>query len=558
MLGSIRKGAKYILYQSLEVCCTRDVLQRVLDHHGSDCLVVGPVFEGHNFRPGQQILDGRSSPWNTLALWSVRKLALTGFLCIADGLPDVPPSMNREMGPHLHGSDRSRAVLLQLPPHLEAQLSWAANWGKDEARKKWHKYKMASKVARPAAQPGTQEFQKSPSAGSLAGPKKVEKEFAGEASDCFKVLRRRKRPSNDNEEEDVALDQLGPLNTEQDDMDSGRGPIHVGKVLHYGESIMPPHNVKWICLGLCLMFYANSTAVFSTAFRSINNKGPGKLGHQEVAFVALLMGGIYLPMPLSLWLTRTVTMRFGHRYGLLLFLAFLLLGHLITVCGQAIVPHLGWPLVVARVVQGLGSGILFQTRHILAIMSTNDRSLLAGDNHTDIQSWIFFASDLGLAIGALFPWLLFTVTGGALPWETPELIPSAVSLCIELAVMLWVGTTFPSRLIGLPEGVRFTDWTANERRRRTKLAQLLYLWSQVVALSMRDAQWTGNYRQTLAVAAMFLMPLPFEVFASSVSCTCNFRTLRDTATCSCCLTKLVLLVGSHFVSRVSFWSLGIF
>lgn len=586
-----RKGAKYILYQSLEVCCTRDVLQRVLDHHGSDCLVVGPVFEGHNFRPGEQILDGRSSPWNTLALWSVRKLALTGFLCIADGLPDVPPSMNREMGQnvlqtmdlgspingpmgsdswwsgddpinferqmtqknavpagveevtaiallqHLHGSDRSRAVLLQLPPHLEAQLSWAANWGKDEARKKWHKYKMASKVARPAAQ--LQElfkFQKSPSTGSLAGPKKVEKEFAGEASDCFKVLRRRKRPSNDGEEAEE--DQLGALNMEQDDMDSGRGPIHVGKVLHYGESIMPPHNVKWICLGLCLMFYANSTAVFSTAFRSINNKGPGKLGHQEVAFVALLMGGIYLPMPLSLWLTRTVTVRFGHRYGLLLFLAFLLLGHLITVCGQAIVPHLGWPLVVARVVQGLGSGILFQTRHILAIMSTND-------NHTDIQSWIFFASDLGLAIGALFPWMLFTIAGGALPWETPELIPSAVSLCIELAVMLWVGTTFPSRLIGLPEGVRVTDWTANGRRRRTKLAQSdrkfrLTIWLSgtmrifvqsaivpVVALSMRDAQWTGNYRQTLAVAAMFLMPLPFEVFASSVSCTCNFRTLRD-------------------------------
>ena len=37
---------------------------------------------------------------------------------------------------HLHGSDRARAVLLQLPDHLEAQMSWAANWGKDEARKK--------------------------------------------------------------------------------------------------------------------------------------------------------------------------------------------------------------------------------------------------------------------------------------------------------------------------------------------------------------------------------------------------------------------------------------
>ena len=186
------KGAKYILYQSLEVCCSRDVLQRIMDHHDSDTLVAGPVLDGHKFREGERILNGRTSPWNTLALWSVRKLALTGFLCIADGLPDVPPSMNQEglemmqamelmnqqgsAGPmgsdswwngeddfssgfsrqmtqkhavpagveevtaiallqHLHGSDRARAVLLQLPEHLEAQMSWAANWGKDEARK---------------------------------------------------------------------------------------------------------------------------------------------------------------------------------------------------------------------------------------------------------------------------------------------------------------------------------------------------------------------------------------------------------------------------------------
>ncbi|CAE8587639.1 unnamed protein product [Polarella glacialis] len=199
------KGKKYILYQSLEVCCARDVLQRLLDHHTADTLVVGPVVDGHVFCDGEQPLNGRSSPWNTLALWSVRKLALTGFLCIADGLPDVPPSVSRETsmafadelnpqdsmsspmgsdgwwshsegasGPfgrqqsapvasvpagveevtaiallqHLHGSDRSRAVLVKLPPHLEAKMSWAASWGQDEKRKKWHKYKMASKAHR--------------------------------------------------------------------------------------------------------------------------------------------------------------------------------------------------------------------------------------------------------------------------------------------------------------------------------------------------------------------------------------------------------------------------
>ena len=582
------KGAKYILYQSLEVRCSRDVLQRIMDHHDSDTLVVGPVLDGHKFREGTRILDGRSSPWNTLALWSVRKLALTGFLCIADGLPDVPPSVNQEAGQellqamnmpdsyvtgpmgsdswwsgedfssgfsrqmtskkeavpagveevtaiallqHLHGSDRARAVLLQLPDHLTEQMSWSANWGKDEARKKWHKYKMASKVARPAAQ--LQElfkFHKAPSTSSLVGQSK-ETKFAGEASDCFQLLRRRRRPDTGGDEEQE--------NQEDHDKDdhAGHGPIHVGKVMHYGESIMPPLRVDWICLVLCLIFYANSTSVLATAFSWMNAKGPGQLGRDDVALVGLLIGGVYLPIPLSLWLTRTVTVRFGHRSGLLLFLFFQLLGHLIAVCSQAIAPHHVWPLIVARLVHGLGSGILFQTRHILAIMSTND-------NHTKIQTWIFFAGDLGLAIGALYPVMLFTISGGNLPKEAPELIPSAVSLCVELAVMLWVGSVFPSRLVGLPEGVRFIDWTTKSRR-RAKLAESdrnfrLKVWLSgtmrifaqsamvpVVALSMRDAKWTGNYRQTLAVASMFLIPLPFEAVAGSAYCSCGHRQAQD-------------------------------
>lgn len=592
------KGAKYILYQSLEVCCSRDVLQRIMDHHDSDTLVVGPVMDGHNFRPGERILDGRSSPWNTLALWGVRKLALTGFLCIADGLPDVPPSMNAADGQemlaamnipggsapmgsdswwsgeastslvgfsrqrtmtqniaipagveevtaiallqHLHGSDRARAVLLQLPDHLEAQMSWSANWGKDEARKKWHKYKMASKVARPAAQ--LQElfkFHKAPSSHSLAKQNK-ETEIAGEATDCFALLRRRRRPESAEEEKDHQDDHD---NHEKDDHGQN-GPMHVGTVMHYGESIMPPLRVDWICLVLPLIFYANSTSVLATAFSWMNAKGPGQLDRKDVGLVALLIGGVYVPMPLSLWLTRTVTVRYGHRYGLLLFLFFQVLGHLITVCGQAIAPSTVWPLMLARLVHGLGSGILFQTRHIMAMMSTND-------NHTKIQSWFFLAGDLGLAIGALFPVMLFTISGGNLPKEAPELIPSAVSLCIEVVVMMWVGSVFPSRLNGLPEGVRYTDWTAVAKgRRRAKLAEsdrkfrftvwlsgTMRIFAQsamvpVVALSMRDAHWTGNYRQTLAVAAMFLMPLPFEVIAGSVSCSCGPRQAQDGTTTS--------------------------
>merc|ERR1719182_1141930 len=78
---------QHILYQSLETTCTPEVLARLLDHFTRDTLVVGAALSGHTFEEGEQPLNGRTTPWNTLALWSVRKLSLTGFLRIADGLP---------------------------------------------------------------------------------------------------------------------------------------------------------------------------------------------------------------------------------------------------------------------------------------------------------------------------------------------------------------------------------------------------------------------------------------------------------------------------------------
>eukprot|EP00913_Durusdinium_trenchii_P025222 g23678.t1 len=84
-------------------------------------------------------------------------------------------------------------------------------------------------------------------------------------------------------------------------------------------------------------------------------------------------------------------------------------------------------------------------------------------------------------MGALFPVMLFYVSVGNLPKEAPELIPSAVWLCIELILMLWVGSHFPSRL---------------------------------------------------AVASMFLMPLPFEVIAGSLSFSCGQRQAQDGTTAS--------------------------
>ena len=48
-------------------------------HIGPDDLVVGAALTGHAFEQGQTVeLTGVTTPWNTLALWDVSKLAKLG------------------------------------------------------------------------------------------------------------------------------------------------------------------------------------------------------------------------------------------------------------------------------------------------------------------------------------------------------------------------------------------------------------------------------------------------------------------------------------------------
>jgi len=577
-----RCGMKFILYQSLEVQCTAAVLQRFLDHHTNDTLVVGPVFNGHDFKSGERPLNGRTTPWNTLALWSVRKLALTGFLCIADGLPEVPPSIGKEgtqgvhqnpqeafstapLGPmgsdswwtrdlasaaansvpagveevtaiallqHLHGKDRARAVLLQLPRELEAQLSWEASWGKDERRAKWHKYKMESKVSRPAAQ--LEELFK------FQRPRSMSKPEVGSPSNAV-VCCSRRRPSDTELETSASQPaqdskavpvQAVPAPQDADSCGTTTGSsTYFATVTHYGESIAPPPEVQWICLASCGLFSANSAAVLASAFRQIN-ASPANASASAMMFVGLLIGGVYLPMPLSLWLTRTVTRRANHIAGLALFGGFLLLGHI----GNVLAQLLGWgPQVtlLARLVQGLGSGILFQARFVLASLSTSDL-------HARQQSMIFLANDLGLGLGALLPAAVPTLRGsrGADSAST-DLLPSVVLALISLAYLLWVAAAFPRRMPFLSDRVRFpaklingvprsTSKEAGNYRISVLVSGTLRVFVQsailpTVALSMRDAHWTGNFRQTFAVAAICLLPMPFEAVASRICCACSLR-----------------------------------
>jgi hypothetical protein len=152
--------ADWILFVSAEVSATPKSIQTlcdaVIDDTDDDVIVAGAAMNGHvyitpttsgeNTTPKVIELNGRTCPWNTLAVWNVRKLSLTGFqLC-----SDLGDSAGVEECVAI-------AVLQKLFPKSQAKLiklddiSWEESFD-DEERQKWHETKMTSKLERAARQ----------------------------------------------------------------------------------------------------------------------------------------------------------------------------------------------------------------------------------------------------------------------------------------------------------------------------------------------------------------------------------------------------------------------
>ena len=125
-------------------------------------LVVGAALQGHqhhnttddNGGAGSEVeLTGRTTPWNTLALWNLPKLALTGFLLVSEGLHTDLNGNEVEAGVEevctiatlqkILPSNTAQAKLLSTPG-----VQWGQDFGDDEGRKEWHERKMMSKVTR--------------------------------------------------------------------------------------------------------------------------------------------------------------------------------------------------------------------------------------------------------------------------------------------------------------------------------------------------------------------------------------------------------------------------
>jgi hypothetical protein len=112
-----------------------------------DTVVVGARLNpDHGGTPGIKPIDGLTSPWNTLALWDLNKLYLTGFQAksveslngIHGGMEEVPTiSLLQHLYP-----DKAQAKVVTLQ-----DVKWNMIWN-DEKRSKYHLQKMKTKCER--------------------------------------------------------------------------------------------------------------------------------------------------------------------------------------------------------------------------------------------------------------------------------------------------------------------------------------------------------------------------------------------------------------------------
>lgn len=142
-----RLGGRSILIQSVEVQSRPSHIRLLHEYLHEDTLVVGAkLTKEHGQSTGIQKIDALNSPWNTLALWDLQKLNITGFSGLSNGVLDGIPGGMEEVVTisalqHLY-PDMTKSKLIQLP-----HLSWDIIWN-DQARLDYHQTKMNSKLKR--------------------------------------------------------------------------------------------------------------------------------------------------------------------------------------------------------------------------------------------------------------------------------------------------------------------------------------------------------------------------------------------------------------------------
>ena len=158
-IGGGVNAADLILFVSAEVTASPVAIKALCRHVMNDyehTLVAGAAMNGHmyhasdNERSKSEVeLSGRTCPWNTLAVWNVRKIKLTGFVLCSDlgQTAGVEECTAIALQQKLFTKDRALAKLVKLD-----EISWQQQFDHDNERQKWHEQKMKSKLERAATQ----------------------------------------------------------------------------------------------------------------------------------------------------------------------------------------------------------------------------------------------------------------------------------------------------------------------------------------------------------------------------------------------------------------------
>ena len=151
--------ADLIMFVSAEVQLSCETVRTLCKHvtENENVIVAGAAMNGHEYSVDESAagkpqnrrvvpLTGRTTPWNTMCVWDLDKLSLTGFSLVSD--------LGKSAGVE---ECVAIALLQKLYPKSEARLvkidgiEWEETF-QDEERQKWHDQKMKSKVERPKIQ----------------------------------------------------------------------------------------------------------------------------------------------------------------------------------------------------------------------------------------------------------------------------------------------------------------------------------------------------------------------------------------------------------------------
>lgn len=222
-------NANYILFVSLETYASYNVIEKLKLHHqlcttstdtiestsdtNQDCLivnnnnnvyddnvlVVGARLSGHDYHHVEKNdsnidcnvddddhsfsyytmteLNGGTSPWNTLALWNLKLLSLTGFILVSEGftihqqkqqsdnnndntttnimnIAGIEEVVTITLLQSMLGYKHSIAKLIDVTSltmdqnNNSSSITWMTTFNNDPQRQKWHEEKMKSKLIR--------------------------------------------------------------------------------------------------------------------------------------------------------------------------------------------------------------------------------------------------------------------------------------------------------------------------------------------------------------------------------------------------------------------------